>query len=190
MAPRKKTEEKASGNEAADMILHYLHMQNRPYSALEISANLHNKVTKRKQIVYHALQDASDSCTPEQLAALDTQISDLRAQTSVLVAATKSLRCTLASLNSTLSTASLVADVQALDTEKMKILARLDGLKAGKAKKVTQQEREEVEREWIKCGRVARMREKIAVGMWRFIEESVPDRERQEELRESMGLDE
>jgi len=74
MAPRKKTEEKASANEAADMVLLYLrevffvsytytHMQhtihlvfhtnivcvgkqNRPYSAIDVSANLHNKVTK------------------------------------------------------------------------------------------------------------------------------------------------
>jgi 26S proteasome regulatory subunit (ATPase 3-interacting protein) len=70
MAPRKKTEEKASANEAADMVLHYLRKsltstcqrrvlssfsilmsgfvgkQNRPYSAIDVSANLHNKVTK------------------------------------------------------------------------------------------------------------------------------------------------
>ncbi|QRD01743.1 hypothetical protein JI435_145140 [Parastagonospora nodorum SN15] len=85
MAPRKKTEEKASANEAADMVLHYLRKQNRPYSAIDVSANLHNKVTKAaaakvlkdlheqkqiegrpagKQIVYHAIQDPSDSCTP------------------------------------------------------------------------------------------------------------------------------
>jgi 26S proteasome regulatory subunit (ATPase 3-interacting protein) len=73
MAPRKKTEEKAAANEAADMVLHYLRVfltsyttiegnvlidrsisltstgkQNRPYSAIDISANLHNKVTKGK----------------------------------------------------------------------------------------------------------------------------------------------
>ncbi|KAG9380574.1 Tat binding protein 1-interacting [Pyrenophora tritici-repentis] len=46
MAPRKKTEEKATANEAADMVLQYLHKQNRPYSAIDVSANLHNKVTK------------------------------------------------------------------------------------------------------------------------------------------------
>lgn len=73
MAPRKRMEEKASANEAADMVLHYLRTsltpspygprhvdqclvfviltaslgkQNRPYSAIDVSANLHNKVTK------------------------------------------------------------------------------------------------------------------------------------------------
>jgi 26S proteasome regulatory subunit (ATPase 3-interacting protein) len=84
MAPRKKIEEKASANEAADMVLLYLRKshaathvynmscwrlhssrhffflffyfshvnpvypgkQNRPYSAIDVSANLHNKVTK------------------------------------------------------------------------------------------------------------------------------------------------
>lgn len=134
-------------------------------------------------------QDASDSCTPEQLAALDIQIADLRAQTTSLLASAKMLRTTLASLNSTLSTADLIANVQALDVEKTEILVRLEGLKAGKAKKVTQQEREDIEKAWKKIGRVAKTREKIAVGMWRYIEEFVQDKEKQDELRESLGLD-
>ncbi|RDI78527.1 hypothetical protein Vi05172_g11409 [Venturia inaequalis] len=47
MAPKKeKAEKPAKGDAAADMILHYLRKQNRPYSATDISANLHNKVTK------------------------------------------------------------------------------------------------------------------------------------------------
>ncbi|KAI9753577.1 MAG: hypothetical protein M1815_006144 [Lichina confinis] len=43
-----KTEktEKPSADKAADMILQYLRKQNRPYSATDISSNLHNKVTK------------------------------------------------------------------------------------------------------------------------------------------------
>ncbi|KAH6637791.1 Tat binding protein 1-interacting protein-domain-containing protein [Boeremia exigua] len=51
MAPRKKTdkpekEEKATGAEGSDMILRYLRKTNRPYSAIEVSTNLYNKVTK------------------------------------------------------------------------------------------------------------------------------------------------
>ncbi|KAH7378812.1 homologous-pairing protein-like protein 2 [Pyrenochaeta sp. MPI-SDFR-AT-0127] len=210
MAPRKKIEEKATANEAADMVLHYLRKQNRPYSAIDVSANLHNKVTKTaaakilkelheqkhiegraagKQIVYHALQDASDSCTPEQLTAFDSQITNLRTQTVTLVASAKTLRNTLSSLNSTLSTADLVSSVQALDAERAEMLARLQSLRAGQAKKVTRQEREGVEKEWKRMVVVAKKREKIAGEMWRFIADQLPDPEKREELREAFDLD-
>ncbi|KAF2827333.1 Tat binding protein 1-interacting [Ophiobolus disseminans] len=225
MAPRKKTEEKASPNEAADMVLHYLHRQNRPYSAIDVSANLHNKVTKtaaakvlkdlheQKKIhgcpaanrlprhpgtlLFHPkaqqtltlIQDPTLTCTPEQLAALDTTTTSLRNQTIQLIATAKILRSTLSSLNSELSTADLVASVAGLESEKAEILSRLESLKQGKAKKVTKEQREQVEREWKKAGSVARKREKVARECWRFIEDRVMDGEAREELRESLGLD-
>ncbi|KAJ4365773.1 hypothetical protein N0V83_008394 [Neocucurbitaria cava] len=210
MAPRKKPEEKASANEAADLILRYLRKQNRPYSAIDVSANLHNKVTKAaaakvlkdlheqkqiegrpagKQIVYHATQNAEDSCTPEELVALDTQIADLRTNTTNLLSTAKTLRSTLSTLNSTLSTAELINDVHALESDKSKTLARLESLKAGKAKKVTKEEREQVEEEWKKGVSVAKKRGKIAGEMWKFIADLVPDEEKREELREVFDLD-
>ncbi|KAI8939554.1 hypothetical protein NX059_003321 [Plenodomus lindquistii] len=210
MAPRKKTEEKASANEASDMVLHYLRKQNRPYSAIDVSANLHNKVTKTaaakilkdlheqkhiegrpagKQIVYHAIQNANESCTTEQLAALDDQINNLRAETATLQADAKALRSTLADLNSTLSTADLRTAVHALETEQAEITARLDSLKVGKAKKVTAKEREDVEKEWKKYTVLAKKREGIAREMWKFIEDQLPDKDKREELREAFDLD-
>ena len=79
--------------------------------------------------------------------------------------------------------------VQALQAEKTEIRARLDSLKAGKAKKVTKEQREEVEKEWKKCGAVARKREKVARTVWEYIEDTVQDKEAREELREELGLD-
>jgi len=210
MAPRKKTEEKGSAHEAADMVLHYLRRQNRPYSAIDVSANLHNKVTKTaaakilkdlheqkqiegrpagKQIVYHAIQDANESCTTEELAALDTQITHLRNETSTLQAATKALRNTLATLNSTPSTADLLTAVHALESEKVAITMRLDALRAGKARKVTAKEREDVEREWRMYTSAAKKRAGIVKEMWMFIEDQLPDKEMKEELREAFDLD-
>jgi 26S proteasome regulatory subunit (ATPase 3-interacting protein) len=80
------------------------------------------------------------------------------------------LRSSLSSLNSSLSTADLIANVQALESEKAEILARLDSLKEGKAKKVTKEQREEVEREWKKAVSVARKREKVARDAWGYME--------------------
>lgn len=45
----KEKVEKVSGEEAEKMILGYLKEQNRPYSATEISANLHGKVSSRRK---------------------------------------------------------------------------------------------------------------------------------------------
>ncbi|EDU49177.1 conserved hypothetical protein [Pyrenophora tritici-repentis Pt-1C-BFP] len=226
MAPRKKTEEKATANEAADMVLQYLHKQNRPYSAIDVSANLHNKVTKAaaakilkdlheqkliegraagiiisaftntqrltspgKQIVYHALQNAAEACTTSELAALDTTILDLRTRTTALLATAKALRSTLSSLNSTLSTADLVTHVHALEQEKTQLETRLDALRKGKAKKISREEREGVEMEWKKWGKVAKARERIVKEMWGVIEEGVGDLAVREEMREMFDLD-
>ncbi|KAL5121036.1 hypothetical protein ACEQ8H_000885 [Pleosporales sp. CAS-2024a] len=205
MAPRKKTEEKASANEAADMVLHYLRKQNRPYSAIDVSANLHNKVTKaaaakvlkdlheQRQIEGRPAGkqiDPSDGCTPEYLASLDSRTTDLRTQTAQLTAIAKTLRANLASLNSSLSTADLIANVQALEAEKAEITKRLESLKEGKAKKVTKEQREEVEQEWKRVCAVAKRREKVSKDMWGYIEDQVQEKEMREELREMLGLDE
>lgn len=79
--------------------------------------------------------------------------------------------------------------MQALEAEKADIAARLDDLRAGKAKKVTKMEREEVEREWKKWRTAARRREKISGELWKLIEGLVEKGERAE-VRESLGLDE
>ncbi|KAK6334392.1 hypothetical protein TWF730_003607 [Orbilia blumenaviensis] len=63
MPPKKATDKKeapkAKGDEAVEMILDYLQKQNRPYSATDISANLHNAVTKANAA--KLLKELSDS---------------------------------------------------------------------------------------------------------------------------------
>ena len=83
MAPTKKDAEKGekeaklTPEQSSSLIIDYLHKQNRPYSAIDISSNLKNRVSKAaaqkllkdlhernqiagqaagKQIVYHAIQ--------------------------------------------------------------------------------------------------------------------------------------
>lgn len=144
----------------------------------------------KKALLTRPIKDPADSCTTSQLAALDTQITHLRTQTTQLTATAKVLRSTLASLTSELSTAELIANVHALETEKTEIETRLYSLRAGKAKKVTKEQRERVEREWKKSVSVARKRERIVRDMWRFVEDQVLEKEEREELRERLGLDE
>lgn len=49
MPPRKPTSKSSlSDDDPNELIITYLKSQNRPYSATDISSNLHNKVTKTK----------------------------------------------------------------------------------------------------------------------------------------------
>jgi len=61
----------------------------------------------------------------------------VRTRTISLLTSAKNLRSSLSSLNSTLSTTDLIASIHALETERAEIVTRLDGLKKGKAKKVS-----------------------------------------------------
>ncbi|KAF1362336.1 TBPIP-domain-containing protein [Lizonia empirigonia] len=212
MAPRKKTEkeEKATGAEGSDLILHYLRRENRPYSAIDVSANLHNKVTKAaaakllkdlheqkqiegrqagKQIVYHALQDPDDAVSPEQLTDYDTRITALQTRTTDLQTLTKTLRSTLTSLHSTLSTTDLLSSISSLEHEKAEIEARLSSLCAGHAKKITVEERGAVEKEWTHIKGIETRRERIAREFWEMVKEGTEGAETLEELREGWGLD-
>jgi 26S proteasome regulatory subunit (ATPase 3-interacting protein) len=84
----------------------------------------------------------------------------------------------------------LIANVQTLEEEKLEIVNRLESLKAGKAKKVTKQERDEVEALWKSWGASARKRQKISSSVWGIIEDAVQDKDKRAELKEELGLDE
>jgi len=71
------------------------------------------------------------------------------------------------------------------------MVSRLEGLRAGKAKKVTKRERDDVETEWKKWSGTAKKRQKISEEMWKAIEDILDgDKEKRNEVRESLGLDE
>ncbi|KAF2758180.1 homologous-pairing protein-like protein 2 [Pseudovirgaria hyperparasitica] len=209
MAPRKEPKEPREN--AADMILTYLRKQNRPYSATDISANLHNKVTKAatakllkdlherkeiegraagKQIVYHSVQSADDGASPEDLAAIDAQINTYRFQTSDLQASIKVLKGRLYTLSSTMSTVDLVATMASLDAERAEILARLSPLRAGSVKPVDTAEMKHVDAELNKWTGIEVRRRKIEAEMWALMRDLLPEGTDHAELREKLGLDE
>jgi len=71
----------------------------------------------------------------------------------------------------------------------VEIEGRVESLKAGKAKKVTKRERDEVERQWKSWGASARKRQKIRGTVWGVIEDVVQEKDKRAELREELGLD-
>jgi 26S proteasome regulatory subunit (ATPase 3-interacting protein) len=84
----------------------------------------------------------------------------------------------------------MLSSISTLEREKTDMVARLDSLRAGHARKVTPEEREKIEREWKVMKGVSARREKIAGELWKTVEEGTENREMCEELREGWGLDE
>ncbi|KAG9233064.1 Tat binding protein 1-interacting protein-domain-containing protein [Amylocarpus encephaloides] len=152
----KEKVEKFSGGEAERIILEYLKVQNRPYGATDVSANLHGKVTKTvadkllkemeqdgrikgkatngdkkgSQWVFWAIQDPADSATPAELAEMDKTITELR-ETILppLKSRLKELNKKLSVVLSSPSTADLSVLVENLANSNKEKRDRLEGLK-------------------------------------------------------------
>ncbi|KAF6241155.1 hypothetical protein HO173_000949 [Letharia columbiana] len=210
MAPRKEKTEKATADQGTAMIIEYLKKQNRPYSATDISANLHNKVTKTyaakvlkelhesqvvagkgagKQWVYHAIQDPDDAMSLEDLATMDKEIADLRATIATAKANEKLMRANLVSVNATLSTVELRSSVSLLELEKKEIIARLGPLRSGNVKPVLPEEKEAVDKAWREWSRKASSRRKICMELWAISTEEMEPGKTRKELWEELGLE-
>ncbi|KAF2433857.1 TBPIP-domain-containing protein [Tothia fuscella] len=206
-APKEK---KVSADEANDMVLNYLKKQNRPYSSADISANLHNKVTKTaavkilkvlvekkeiverqagKQSVFHMPQNAEEGPTPEDLAEMETRTEELREETATLNETLKSLRATYSKLNSTLSTADLRESVTILESERVQIIERLTLLRSGTIQPVSKEEKDKVDKDFKIWDKTASARKKIAAEMWSMISANCADATAAAVMREGLGLD-
>ncbi|CZR57628.1 uncharacterized protein PAC_07517 [Phialocephala subalpina] len=162
-----------TGDEAVSLILGYLKAQNRPYSATEVSANLHNKVTKtvadkllkemeqNRQImgkatkkdgggqwVFWPIQDPSDAASPEELATMDTLITTLKESMPTLRTTFKTITTNLTTLQKAPTTSELSSIISSLQTSNAAKKEKLEGFKSGAVKIVTKQELEKVEKEY------------------------------------------
>lgn len=211
MSARKGRVEKASAtDDGVAMILEYLRKQNRPYSAVEISANLHNKVTKvtaakvlrelhqnekiegrvsGKQTVYHALQAPDDDATPEAIAALDNDIKILQDQLTGLKASEKKARAELATLNAKPLLSEIQKDIGQLELEKEEITTNLARLRRSNPTQVSLEERTKIEREWKIWQRHVNVRRRICRELWGRCSDVLPEDMTREELWESLGLE-
>ncbi|QVM06493.1 hypothetical protein D8B26_001201 [Coccidioides posadasii str. Silveira] len=198
---------------STDLRLYCCKKYSRPYSAIDISANLHNKVTKAytakalrelhekkqvegrasgKQIVYHAIQDAIDESTPEGLAGLDEEIQAFKSQVASAKSQNKLLKAELTTLNGRVSTSELRQCLAALEGEKRNLIASLAPSKASsvQAKAVTAEEKASLEKEWRKWRKHVTVRKKICHEMWMRCTEVLPEAvQGKEELWESLGLE-
>ncbi|KAL1962789.1 hypothetical protein VTN77DRAFT_9158 [Rasamsonia byssochlamydoides] len=213
MAPRKgkaeKSEKSAPGDGAA-MILEYLRKQNRPYSAIDISTNLHNKVTKTsavktlkelherkeiegraagKQLVYHTLQDLSEVDTPETIAAVDEEIQQIQNELSDVKIREKELREKLAVVCAIIPMTELCDSVSKLEEEKAASLDRLSKLQEQGTVCISVEEMTRVEKEWKTWQNHVQTRRRIFHELWARCTEVLPEDTTEEDLKETLGLE-
>ncbi|KAJ5124669.1 Chitin synthase activator (Chs3) [Penicillium bovifimosum] len=163
--------------------------------AIDVSANLHNKVTKTqaakllrelhekkeiegrvsgKQTVYHAIQDP-DITTPEAATAFKLDIEDLEGQLSTLKASEKKARTALAALQAKPRVSDLRQDISRLESEESTIRARLASRHEGDPVQVSPAEREELEKAWKQWQRHVSVRHRICRELWGQCSEVVPE---------------
>ncbi|SMQ55298.1 unnamed protein product [Zymoseptoria tritici ST99CH_3D7] len=213
MAPTKEKgeakEPKLTPEQSAAAILTYLRKENRPYSATDISSNLHNRVTKTaaqkllkdmherkeiegrasgKQIVYHVIQDEVPDDFLEKLAEMDREITRLREETVALKAEEKELKSSLRGDAARIPMPELKASVEALQAQKDEVEARLVKLRSGSLKPVSAEEREKIDVMYRKVGKVAKNRAKIRLELWAEVK-GIVEKEKWEDLKETLGLE-
>ncbi|KAI9735875.1 MAG: hypothetical protein M1834_001340 [Cirrosporium novae-zelandiae] len=187
--------------------------------AIDISTNLHNRVTKTyaaktlkelherkeiagkasgKQLVYHALQQtttdpATTIITVKDLESMDTEISTLREKLTSLKSQEKSLKATFLQLNSTVSVSELRGNVRAMEGEREGLLERLGVLRMGEGDSkpvATAEQIGESEREWKKWKRVSEVRRRICKEMWGIVGDNLPEgTTTKDEFWEELGLE-
>jgi len=128
-----------------------------------------------KQIIYHTIQDPTESLSIEDLQATDGEISKLQTTNADAKVHEKSLRTKLTSVNATISTDELRGKVQELEREKENVLSRLRPLRKGDVKPVLPEEKEAVDRQWKLWRRKAAARKKIAKEVWAMATEELPE---------------
>ncbi|KAJ1987319.1 hypothetical protein H4R33_002924 [Dimargaris cristalligena] len=149
MAPAKKQPKATEGEQ---IVLDYLRKTNRPYSATDITHNLHGALTKGaiqklltqlqerseihgktygKQVVYVARQDDQEAPSPDELAEMDQRIEELKAQIIEQREDNKQLNTTYQGLNSSLTNEQIQARTATLMEENSGFEERLAVLRSG-----------------------------------------------------------
>ncbi|PQE07949.1 Tat binding 1-interacting protein [Rutstroemia sp. NJR-2017a WRK4] len=146
-----------TGDEATEVILEYLRKENRPFSAGDVSGNLHGKVTKTltdkllkelfnaqlihgkgtngdgkgSQWVYWALQDPNASLSAEELQQMEDEIKGLGERMPELRRRGKEILGRVGALKGEMGVEELRGSIQRLRGEGERMRERLRGLKGG-----------------------------------------------------------
>ena len=127
---------------------------------------------------------------------MDTLATTLKEETAALKAEEKELRQRLREGAQVVPLPDLKATIAALGKEKADLAARLNKLKSGDVKPVSQAEKKKVHEQWSKIKKSCEARKKIRARVWKDLvanaenrQEKRMDAEAVEELKEELGLE-
>ncbi|GAQ04866.1 hypothetical protein ALT_2187 [Aspergillus lentulus] len=187
-----------AANDETSLILDYL-----PSQAIDVSTNLHNKVSKThaakvlrelhrkkeieaqvsgKHTVYHAVQEATDELTMEAIATMDEKIKQLEEQATTFKTKEKKARTELATLSTKPLLCELRRDVGQLEQGTQAVTSRLKKIQESDSIQVSPEERAKLGQEWRRWNKIASVRKRICRDLWSNCLEVVPDSVSREEL--------
>ncbi|KAF9944618.1 hypothetical protein BGZ72_002170 [Mortierella alpina] len=207
MPKEKKQAVSKGGDKPEKLVLDYLVKQNRPYSISDIVSNLHAAVSKTecqrvlnalvdkdlvtmklygKQAIYVARQDTIETATPEQLAAIDSEISRLQTQTTESKTRNKQLTSELSALKSALTIDQITVRLEQLRSKNEKSKEHLEQLRAG-TQLVTAEEKTRVVKEMEKHRKLWIQRRRLFKDMFATVTENFPSKPK--DLLEELDID-
>ncbi|EIM91602.1 TBPIP-domain-containing protein [Stereum hirsutum FP-91666 SS1] len=208
MASKKSDVKVLKGQEAEDRVKQYIKRMNRPFGAVDVSANLKGSVPKTAtQKILLALADKGDvtqkvygkttffvanqstipSIPVETLATLEEECKALDESNKVLSVEVKGLSNELAKLKSTPTDEELGKELQAAEESAAKLQSHLLPLRSG-TPLVSAAELKEIDQEWTKWRAEWVRRRKVWKTLWALISDSL-DTSSASELLEDLGVE-
>ncbi|KAF0552904.1 putative hop2 protein [Gigaspora margarita] len=192
---------------AEQKVLDYLRKQNRPYSATDISNNLHGAVTKviaqkvltslvdkgevvckpyGKQSVYVISQEQFESPSPDELNNMDVEIEDLKKEVNDYKERNKQLQSALSGLTNSLTNEQIEEKLKTLAEKNNRNEERLQELKSG-TKSVSVEDKNRIEALYAKNRKLWRQRKRMFDEILAQIADATEKKTR--ELTEDLGIE-
>ncbi|KAF9236298.1 TBPIP-domain-containing protein, partial [Melanogaster broomeanus] len=194
---------------AEDAILQYMKRMNRPFGAVDISANLKGAVPKPatakilvslaekgaivqktygKTNFYVVNQNDMDALPASDLAALEAECKAVEEANNMVAADVKNLSAVeLGRLKSTPTDAELDAQIQAANQTVAQLLERLGPLRNG-TPLISTEELAQIDAEWAKWRSEWVRRKKIFTSFWQLVTDALPPQDGTA-LAEDLGID-
>ncbi|CAG8751576.1 4199_t:CDS:2 [Dentiscutata erythropus] len=192
---------------AEQKVLDYLRKQNRPYSATDISNNLHGAVTKAiaqkvltslvdkeevvckpygKQLVYVISQEQFESPSPDELNNMDVEIEDLKKEANDYKERNKQLQSVLSGLTNSLTNEQVEEKLKTLAEKNNRNEERLQELKSG-TKSVSVEDKNHIEALYAKNRKLWRQRKRMFDEIFAQIADATEKKTR--ELMDDLGIE-
>ncbi|KAI0955560.1 hypothetical protein AcV7_006191 [Taiwanofungus camphoratus] len=196
------------GQEAEDKVLEYIKRMNRPFGAVDVSANLKGAVPKTatqkilvtlaekgelvqktygKTTFFVANQANLEDMPAEKLAALEAQYKTMEEENKVLMTEVKAASAELAKLRNTPTDAELAIELDQATAVIAKARDRLRPLQSG-TPLVCAAELAQLDTDWTKWRAEWMRRKKIFTDFWQLATDAIPPQEATE-LAEDLGIE-